>query len=174
MRTFVMLLLLAISVPASARDAVSPRIGSGRRLGIGAGLGSPMSLNVKYLLDQNTAFDAGVILSRYYGGVGVHGDLLFNLADLAPNAEPVDIPLYVGVGLELGTWRTGGGYYWDPWGRRVYYSRQDVNLALRVPLGLALWLHSVPLEVYTEIGPMVWMFSPVVDVFATLGVRYYL
>lgn len=155
---------LALPFSAQAKPAAhAPRggIGSDLRFGLGLGLGDPTSLTGKYFLDRSRALDFGLDFNP--GGAGLHGDLLFNLAELA-NTRDLSLQFYLGVGAQFAA---GHPHWYYDWGH------DRGNLAVRVPVGLAMWLNRAPLEFYFELGPEVWLLEPFGSVFSTVGFRVY-
>jgi hypothetical protein len=141
----------------------------GKKFGLGLGLGSPTSLTGKFFLDRHLALDFALDFARFHGGFGLHGDILWHTDSLVSN-DSLQLPLYLGAGLQFGFWDSGIRYDW----RFGYYGSTSTNWGLRVPFGIALWLARVPLEFYAELGPEIWFgYYPFVNVFGTIGGRFY-
>jgi len=76
----------------------------------------------------------------------------------------VTIPLYVGFGAGMGSWKNG---YWG-------YGDGVSNLNVHVPLGLAFQFHPLPIDIFFQIEPgigLVPYFAPSIG--ATLGARIF-
>ena len=159
-------LVAAMGLAGSARAGQPGVKGS---FGFGLGLGGPTSLNVEYVVAPKYAVDAGLDLGTFHGGWGFHADLLYHVATLLTE-EKFSLPFYIGGGLEAVSWHSNGywnGPNWSGWG-------SSGDFGLRVPVGLALWLHGKPLEFYVEAGPVLWFKASGLDLTAVLGFRYYL
>lgn len=126
-------------------------------LGIGAMLGNPTGLNAKYWLDENVAIDGGLALSwGKHSDLSLHSDYLMHNkgAFFLNEVHPLD--LYYGLG-----------------GRMEF--ADDLELGVRVPVGLAHRLVEQPADVFAEIAPIVdFIGTTGVEIHFAVGGRYYL
>lgn len=125
--------------------------------GYGFMVGYPTGITAKKILANGRAFDAGAGWSL--GGhtnFQIHSDWLFNKQDALywNDKDPMD--LYFGIG-----------------GRMKF--ADDIEVGVRIPLGLAYFLSERQLEIFTELAP-IWDFLPSSEIEAQfmIGMRYYL
>lgn len=159
-------LLTTATTPAFA--AVSP---GGKGVGVGVELGAPTNLNLKLMTGDNTGVVVGVGGGIWYdASLSLHVDFLWHPI-AAPIGDDVTLSGYVG----LGAWTSIGfegshfGFY------SPYYKRlQPFSVGARVPLGVSLAIHPVPIEVFAEVVPAVAAF-PGIGVFGQggIGARLY-
>lgn len=125
-------------------------------LGLGAMLGNPTGLNGKYWLSDDVAVDGGLALSwGKHSDVSIHSDyLLHNMgAFFFDEVHPLD--LYYGIGgrMEFG---------------------DDLELGVRVPVGLAHRFTDQPADIFAEIAPILDFIGRTgVEVHFAVGGRYY-
>jgi hypothetical protein len=134
-------------------------------LGLGIIVGGPTGLSGKLYLGDTFAFDFA--FGYYYGlgyddGLGAHADLLIHPFVLATTA-PFSVPLYLGV---------GGRAVDDHCRGRRCDDGDDIDLGVRVPLGLALEFHAVPIDFFLEIAIVVDDGNKV-HLDGALGLRYW-
>jgi hypothetical protein len=157
----------------------APLIQPGSGVGIGLQVGTPTALTVKF-----PASGADIVLGLGFGfggnrfnyglaGLSLHGDYLFNVAQLFSNGD-VGVNAYIGPGLWLTLFH--GGYGYGIPGSYYYASRDRsfVGLGVRFPLGLSAKFATAPVEIYLELDPAIFVF-PGLDGFigAALGFRWY-
>ena len=165
-----MLILVLPILLLNARPVFASEIGTSRRFGIGGMLGAPTGLSMKYYLSPLHALDFGVGFG-YWGRANLylHVDYKFHIM-LTQNAD-FDLPLYIGVGGKMGFWFDDEyeRSYWGGDERSGYW-----GFGIRVPIGVAFNLNSVPLDIFGEIVPGIGLF-PGVGAFldGAIGVRYY-
>ena len=102
-------------------------------------LGNPTSASVKYWTGNVTAIDAS--LGYRYGSANhlyLNTDFLFHLWEF--EKEEGTIKVYFGAGAGLG-----------------FIS--DLSFSIRVPVGAALFLDNIPLELFAELVPTVQVFG---------------
>jgi hypothetical protein len=143
------ILLSALLVFSSASYAESD-------LGIGAMVGNPTGINVKYWLDGDKAVDGGAGLS--FGkktNFSMHSDYLFHSegALVFQDAHPLDV--YYGIG------------------GRMEFS-DDIELGVRLPVGVAHRLENNSSDVFGEVAP-IWDFigRTGLELHLVFGARYY-
>ena len=140
----------------SSALAANVQLGKPHDLGVGAVIGSPTGLSLKYWLTPATALDG--VLAWHFGDedqLQIHVDHLWHLNVPSLKVPNGRLPVYVGVGLRA-------------------LMGEDAEAGVRIPVGLAYLLKTIPLEPFVEIAPVV-RFAP--DTGASLdggvGIRYY-
>lgn len=131
-------------------------------LGVGVLLGAPTGLSVAYRFDDpRHAVAAGLAWSVSSRDVQLHLDYQLVLQRYeSEEVDTVDFPLYVGVGARF---RAGDSPY-----------KNDPNLGLRVPFGVAVHPKTLPFEGFVEVAPIVGLFpDTTVYVDAAFGARVY-
>jgi len=125
--------------------------------GIGVGLivGEPTGISGKYWTGSTTAFDAGLAWSFIdENAFQIHADYIFHNMRLItiPDGK---LPFYYGIGARLKT-------------------ATDVQLGVRVPLGLAYLFQNAPIDIFIEVVPILDLI-PKTDfqISVALGARYY-
>ena len=139
MRRF--LIILWVCLPASAYAA--PQSG---QFGVGVQLGEPTGLTGKLFMTDRQALDAALSYSLVDSRIHVHGNYLLHFP-------------HQGETLTIGRWSPYTGL-----GARIRLkgddkkNDQDNNLAIRLPLGVSLFLTASPLEVFLEFAPTMGLF----------------
>jgi hypothetical protein len=124
--------------------------------GLGAGImvGEPTGISVKSWISSNDALDAGVAWSLSHGWLHVHADYLRHSFGLIP-VEVGQVPLYYGAGAVIGLGR-------------------EINLGIRVPLGVAYLFEDVPIDIFMEIAPTLVLIPDTdFEIQGGIGVRYW-
>jgi hypothetical protein len=99
----------------------------------------------------------------FYSGLWVTGSYDFHIVELV-NEPEFAMPLRVGVGGFLATGSYGFGRY----------TRDDVYIGARVPLGLDFDLSAAPVQIYLEVAANLVLYPGIYGgLDAGLGVRYY-
>jgi len=123
-------------------------------IGLGIIVGEPTGISAKSWISSSDAVDAGVAWSISNGWFHIHADYLrhaFNLIDV----EKGSLPLYYGIGA-----RVGFG--------------NDVQIGVRVPVGLNYLFDGTPLDVFIEIVPGLAIIPDTkFDMEGGIGVRYW-
>ena len=112
--------------------------------GIGAILGTTDGFSMKLWTSETTAFDAAVGFNLgTYSGFHTNADLLFHLwsFDVAQDMMKV----YFGPGVGMGIYN---GYV------------NNISIDLRAPGGVGYYFHSIPLEAFAEVVPVLDLFGP--------------
>lgn len=136
------LLILGCSTlpaPAEARK--------GGPLGLGIEAGDPSGLSLKYFLGEKTAVDAGLGFSLNHNWFRAHVDYLFHFPQRWGGG---DWRPYVGVGGRIAAWDRGRR---DDW----YDDDDEFALGARIPVGLAWHPDQVPIDVFAEVVPGLWV-----------------
>ncbi len=125
-------------------------------LGIGAMIGNPIGVNVKYWLDDNAAIDGGLGLSWWENtDLSIHSDYLLHNKSAFFFNEDHALDLYYGIG-----------------GRMEF--ADDLELGVRVPVGLAHRLPDQPADLFAEIAPVLDFIGRTgIEMNFAVGGRYY-
>lgn len=154
-------LVAVVGILASPTDAHARR---GGPFGLGVELGDPSGLSFKYFAGGNTAIDGGLGFSVRHDWIRVHLDYLFHFPTRAGGAELLP---YVGIGGKLAVWDDRRD---DDW----YDDDDDFGLGVRVPLGVAWHPGSVPIDIFGEIVPGLWLLPGTnFDFDFAIGVRFF-
>jgi len=108
--------------------------------GMGVILGNPSALSIKWWTTNRSALDAS--LGYHYGNMNhlhLNTDLLLHL--WAVEKEQETIKIYFGPGAGMG-----------------FIS--DLSITVRAPVGAALYLHTIPLELFAELVPVLQLIGP--------------
>lgn len=136
--------LLALARPVSAQKAGD--------FGAGVVLGNPTGVTGKLWLTEHQAFDMGVGFSSR---LTIWADYLVHSWTILPQPSQGKLPLYLGVGAQVRTFR-------------------DAELGIRAVAGVAYWLPRDPVELFLEVVPVIRV-EPhsSVGLDAGVGIRYY-
>ena len=128
-------------------------------LGVGVIVGQPTGFSVKSWLNEKNALDFGLGFSfaKNDNNVHIHADYLWHSFS-AINSPTQKFVLYYGPGLKI---RTGK-------------SNVDAELGIRGVIGIAWMAHTVPIDVFLEVAPVL-EFVPGTgfNMDAGFGARYY-
>jgi hypothetical protein len=148
------LVFIAVSVMFSCRAAFAQEEG----LGLGIVFGEPTGISLKSFISETDAMDAAVAWSR--DSLHLHADYLVHRYDVL-HAGSDGLPIYFGIGCRL-KFDEGD-------------DDSDVQVGLRIPLGIAYWFKGTPIEVFAEIAPLMDLLPDTDAEFnAGIGIRYYL
>lgn len=121
-------------------------------VGAGVVLGNPTGITGKFWLDGSKAVDAGI---GFDSDISIYGDYLWHSWKVLPQPAQGKIPVYVGLGAEIG-------------------DSHHHDLGLRAVAGIAYWLPHDPLEIFFDIIPVFHFFHHNgTDLHASIGIRYY-
>jgi len=150
MRKTILALVLLWSTPALAQAG-------GGDFGIGLQVGGPTGLNAKYYMNRVALqFGLGVIEEGWDDGLHVFADVLFHPVILADTRD-FTLPLYVGGGIRVFE-HDNSHYYWCHAGACYYYDDaydDDTHVGARIPVGLLMAFHKVPLDAFLELAPTI-------------------
>lgn len=126
------------------------------QLGVGLMIGNPTGLNGKYWLGGNRAVDAGFAWSLgKHSDLSIHSDYLLHNEGAFYLNDVHKLDLYYGIG-----------------GRMEF--ADDIELGVRVPVGLANKLENGKADVFGEIAPIVDFFGKTgLEMHFAVGGRYY-
>jgi hypothetical protein len=141
--------------------------------GLGFAVGEPNQITGKYFTNgQKNAVQFGAAWSFRTNWFVANVDYVYQFWDVIPKIADgaIEVPIYVGA----------GGVAWIDLdgrsGRRLGDPDRDTSLALgaRVPVGIALAWTRVPIEVFIEVAPYIFVFPSVRgDLGGVLGGRWY-
>jgi hypothetical protein len=150
-------LLVVVSVLAFA-PRVARAEGGDHAFGLGIELGAPTGLALKYYLGRSSgrggvvALQAGLGEIRGWGdgeGVHLHLDVVWHPTVLARTPD-FTLPFYVGVGGRLLSWQYD--YCYVDHGVEYCGGDGDADIGVRVPFGLLMDFHNVPIDVFFELA----------------------
>lgn len=145
MKPLLLVLLVLLSLPAMAN-----------RKGLGISIGNPTGLNGKYWLDNKAAIDGGLAYSfGKHSDLSLHSDYLLHKegALFLNDVHPLD--LYYGIG-----------------GRMEF--ADDIEIGVRVPIGLAHTIENGSADMFAEIAPIVDLITKTgLEIHLLFGARYY-
>lgn len=154
------ILAAGLSVAGAAGEARA----EGGPFGAGIILGEPTGLSLKFFLDRRHAFDVAIDYSLYDSALYVHADYLLHFSGwvVRGGSSHAFIP-YVGIGGKIGV----NGH------DRKHDDRSGA-LGARVPLGIAWIPAGLPIDVFLEIAPGLFLLPETnPDLDAGLGLRYF-
>lgn len=125
----ILLLLFVFSAFASASYAQG-------KFGIGFMAGEPTGISAKLKLSESSAIDGALAWSfGNYGAMQIHGDYLYNFANLAPK-----VSAYVGIGGRI---------------KLTDNDKSDgTRLGVRIPVGIVYEPASTPIDLFIEAVPL--------------------
>ncbi len=139
-------------------------------MGLGLVLGTPTALSAKYWLANNAAVDFGIGLD--FADATIFGDYLLEFPGVFAGRSTISRELapYIGFGLLFHS--HGSTYHrYTPYEDRHYHS---TYLNLRVPLGIEWLTPKVPLGVFLEIVPSLYLVPGIgLEIMGGIGIRYY-
>lgn len=145
MKSLILIIMFVVCLPSWGKD-----------LGLGVSVGSPTGLNGKYWLGGDRAVDGGLGFSLFgHSRFSIHSDYLIHNegAFFFNDVHPLD--LYYGLG-----------------GRMKF--ADDINLGVRIPVGLVHRLEQGDADVFGEVAPIVNLTSSFgIELNLLFGGRYY-
>jgi hypothetical protein len=153
--------ILATACACAALLVVAPRAARAAEpshaFGLGVELGAPSGLAMKYYLGSSSgrggmvALEAGLgeIYSWGPDGVYLHVDVVWHPAVLVTTPD-FTLPFFVGVGGRMLHWRDE--YCYDDRGVRYCGGDGDTDLGVRVPFGILMDFHKVPIDIFVELS----------------------
>ena len=126
------------------------------QLGLGISLGNPTGLNGKYWLDKKSAIDGGLAMSiGKNSDLSIHSDYLFHKHGALYFNDVHALDLYYGIG------------------GRMEFS-DDIDLGLRIPVGLAHTIDNQPADIFAEVAPIFdFLSNSSLELHLLFGARYY-
>ncbi len=126
------------------------------KTGVGLMLGNPSGINAKHWLDNKTAVDGGLGQSiGKHADISLHSDYLLHQSSAFYLNDIYPLDLYYGLG------------------GRMEFS-DDIELGVRVPVGLIYVPEGQSADIFTEIAP-IWDFisRTGLEIHLLFGARYY-
>jgi hypothetical protein len=156
---FLLFLLFAAASPLAAQEGDTTRLGGGDNtvniIGAGLILGEPTGLTAKVWLEKGLALDAAVAWSFLdESALYIHSNALYHFRVLD----------------------TTGGNFLTPYvgGGAAFRFQDDLNIGLRIPVGISWLLDAAPVEIFAEIAPGVGIIPETdLELGAGIGARYY-
>jgi hypothetical protein len=167
-------LLVAVLLSPVAAEGAPSKIGGERKLGVGLQFGEPFGITGKLWLSRDLAVSALLGSGFSREGLRVAADVTYNLRDLVAN-NSLEIGAYFGGGVATGFWYHDQRHTHDePYPHQHTHPVYDPLLAFRAVGGGAMFLKTIPLEVFAEIGPGFEMLTRSGLIFTGgLGARFY-
>ena len=166
------LTLSALAHAAPPRRDRGPKFGARNTgFGIGASVGDPMGLSLKYFITPAHAISGHVAWGPLHNGDGlVELDYHWHSPVVASN-DSVDAHIYVGGGIGVGFWANGDG----PLTISDRSSNAGAALLIKAPaLGLAYHWRKVPVDTAIELAWSPYVVMPSLKhLDASVKVRYY-
>ncbi len=133
----------------------------GEGFGVGVIVGEPTGISFKAWQTPTTAIDAAVAWS--FAGrdaFHLHADYLIHNYRII-KLRRGKIPLYFGLGARLRL-------------KDASHTNNDINLGIRIPIGLAYLLPNSPLDLFLEVVPIMNLIPATeLDLNAAFGVRFF-
>lgn len=176
-----------IAGPAGAQDLDDPSLAqssgmtpSSRVFGFGLQVGAPSAVTVKAMVTRNSGLIVGLGGGAPYlfgPTLSLHADYVVHPGQLAASDEYA-LSWYIGAGglAAIAPFETAGGPPHPVLGYRYYTPGvMGTSFAARIPVGLSLALHDLPVELYGGLVPNVLVFPSVgFGLGGSAGVRLYL
>jgi hypothetical protein len=147
MRKLIIVFLVAIAAPTTARADI----------GLGIFVGEPFGLDLKLGVGPRSGLDIVLGASSYRRGRTDYGHLTYLVTPFVGHGDSVTVPLRLGI---------GGAIY--------ALLDQDVFFAVRAPFEVGLRFRRTPLEVYGEIAlSIVLVDDAFLDLQGGIGLRFF-
>lgn len=140
------ILALSMSTPALAQGSDAGGSGGGASsFGIGLIAGEPTGLSLAFGLNSRNTVQSHLSWSLANDRARVSVDYLFTITELSAPDVNASFPLYVGLGGVIGA---DDRRFWDD---------ASPLLGARVPVGIAMHPNSVPIDVFAELAPILYL-----------------
>ncbi len=127
------------------------------RFGIGVIAGEPTGITAKYMLDDESAIDAGIGWETSGDNeFHIYGDYLYHMYDLikVPHGK---LPLYFGVGA-----------------RFIDRDKKDDKFGVRIPVGIEYLFENISLGAFLELVPVLELTPDTdFDLEGGIGIRFF-
>lgn len=154
-------LLLSLSTPALAQDTSSSGHAGPTGFGIGAIAGEPTGLTLGFGLNDRNKVQVHLSWSLANDRARASADYLFTITTLTAPDVAAPFPVYVGFGGVVGS-------------QRWWYDGDTPVLGARVPVGIAMLPPSVPIEIFAELAPVLYLLPGTgIGLEGGIGVRYW-
>lgn len=126
----------------------------GSGLGLGVMIGEPTGLSAKMWTGEKTALDAGLAWSFVgHGYIRIHTDVLVH--NFSIEVTTGKLPVYIGLGAKL-------------------LLSSELGMGIRVPLGIAYWFESAPIDIFLEVVPGLNLLPATgLGIDGAVGIRYF-
>lgn len=173
-------LTLALCATLCAAAALTPATAEAKGGPFGLGIigGNPTGLTGKYFFDREGALDFHLGIGGWGAGrhrdFGIYVDYLHHFDLGVRNSVLQSMAIYVGGGGEI-IFDDNDGRYCGKWRCYDYEDGDsDIWIAARAPIGLNLMFGKVPLELFLEIVPTLYIIQDIwFDIDLALGLRFY-
>lgn len=158
-------LTAALALAAGLGSAGTARA-EGGPFGLGIILGEPSGLSLKLFIDRRHAFDAAIDYSLVDDVLYLHADYLLHFSGWAVRGgTPHQFVPYVGIGGKIAVRDRD---------RHGHDDDRSGALGVRVPLGIAWLPGRLPIDIFLEIVPGLFILPETdPDLDAGLGLRYF-
>ena len=132
----ILVLLLTPVLHAAPKEAIKPtrwNLGS-KSLGIGANIGVPFGVNIKYWV--NNDFAVAGAFGHFNKRADSHIDALWHFHDVLAKPEKGRLPLYLGLGVKT-------------------RNEKPTFAGIRLVGGVAYMLSRLPVEIFFEVAPVI-------------------
>ncbi len=157
-------------------STLSPRASSAassRTFGLGIVLGDPTAITGKYWMDSRFAIDMGLAYN-FDNFFTVYADYLHHWPSAFGGAKEAfirELVPYLGIG---GLFHSSEEPYHHKRHHHHVHGETEVNLLVRVPLGIEWLPRNVPIGVFLELVPGIFIVPEVTGAFmGGIGIRYY-
>ncbi len=148
-KSFILLILFLLSI-------ISVSLAQEKGFGIGVLFGEPTGVSGKLWLGETNALDMAAAWSfKGDGNLLLQADYVWHSFNLL-SVSSGKLPLYFGIG------------------GRIIFAKNDINLGVRVPVGLDYMFSGAPVDIFLEIVPILDLTpSTDFDIGGGIGVRYW-
>ena len=128
-----------------------------KKFGIGVIAGKPTGITGKYMINNNSAIDAGVGWKTSGNNkLHIYGDYLYHLYDLI-EVKKGKLPLYIGGGV-----------------RFIDRENKDDKFGIRIPVGIEYLFDNMPLGAFLELVPVLNLTPDTdFDLEVGIGIRFF-
>jgi hypothetical protein len=150
---------VVVPTPSRGQDVAQERTGG--PFGLGIAIGAPTGLTGAFSIGdwQSFQFGFGGDAGRY-GDLSVTADYLFHFRPITVESGEYSVPLHIGPGINVSSNTT------ELLGL--------VHLGPRVVAGASVFVKELPVELYFDVAPTLYVYEEVTWAFdGQLGLRYY-
>ncbi|MCB9744687.1 MAG: hypothetical protein H6741_26880 [Alphaproteobacteria bacterium] len=140
--------ILAFSLSTNAYAQTNDSAGGGggaSSFGIGIIAGEPTGLSLAFGLNSRNTVQSHLSWSLANDRARVSVDYLFTITEFAAPDVSATFPFYVGLGGVVGA------------DDRRFWDEASPVLGARVPIGIAMHPNSVPIDVFAELAPVLYL-----------------
>jgi hypothetical protein len=163
---------LAFSGVAAAQQVVvtEPVPATERNVGVGLVAGTGLAVTARWWLGPDTSVDTRLGIDGLGEGLlSLSADYQYDLLDIIPSGAAVHMPVYVGIGAQVGI---------DVSPNDGAFDGDDFGLGARVPVGIRAEFERVPVDIFAEFVPRLMLIEPGIggpafDLSAGIGARFF-